>query len=112
LKQKSLSFGQNVEEDYNRCIDFGAHPNERSITSNLILQEGRIILQLLNTEKGVFQACLLACVRCGVDAIRVFDLIYPNEFKRINADQRIRNIQEQFSRIALGPVYDLRNPTV
>lgn len=109
LKQKSLSLGQNVAEDYNRCIDFGAHPNERSVTSNLILQGGRISIQLFNTEKGVFQACLLVCIRCGVDVIKVFDLIYQNEFKRINADHRICNIQEQFRRIAPGPIWDLRD---
>lgn len=109
LRQKNLSLGLEAAKDYDKCIDFGAHPNERSVTSNLRLSNGKISLELFNTQKGMFEACLLVCVMCGSDAIRIFNLIYPNEFKRINVGQRIQNIQVQFGRIAPGPVYNLRH---
>jgi len=109
LKQFNQKLGNETARDYEGCIDFGAHPNEKSVTSNLSLSGGKISLDLLNTQKGMFEACLLVCVMCGLDAIRIFNLIYPKEFKGINADQRIQNIQEQFTRITPGPVYELRH---
>jgi len=111
LKQKNSFLGRGVGKNYDRCIDFGAHPNERSVTSNLKVSNDKINLDLLNTEKGVFHGCLLACVMCGLDVVRIFNLVYPGEFKGINAEERIRNIQEKFNRIAPGPIYDLRNIT-
>lgn len=108
LKIMSPSLGRSIGVHYERCIDFGAHPNERSVSTNLNLSNGKISLRLLNTERGMFHACLLICVACGVDVMKAFALLYPNEFTAINAQIRIGNIEQQYARIAPGPLYDLK----
>lgn len=109
LEQVYKKLGQETAKDYERCIDYGAHPNERSVSTNLNLSGGKISLRLLNTNTGIFQACLLMCVMCGLNAFRIFNLIYPDDFKKFNAEQRMQNIQAQFGRIAPGNIYVLRS---
>jgi hypothetical protein len=110
LKQVNQALRQEVAKLYDTCIDLGAHPNERSVSSNLNLTDGKISLRLLNTEEGIFQACLLVCVRSGLRVIEIFNLIYPDDFKKFNAEQRMQRIKEQYDRIAPGVSFTLRNP--
>jgi hypothetical protein len=109
LEQVDRKLGQETKSDYEYCIDYGAHPNERSVSSNLNLASGKISLVLLNTNTGIFHVCLLMCVMCGLNAFRIFNLIYPDDFKKFNAEQRMQNIQDQFGRIAPGNIYILRS---
>jgi hypothetical protein len=112
LEQIDKKLGQETAKHYEKCIDYGAHPNERSVFPNMdIIPNGKISLKLFNTSEGVFEGCLLMCVMCGLDAIKIFNLIYPDDFKKFNADQRIQNIQSQFNQIAPGVIIALRNST-
>jgi hypothetical protein len=108
LIQANHSLGQKVKKDYERCIDYGAHPVERSVSSNLSITREKISIKLLNTTDGILQACLLACVICGLDAIKVFNLIYPNDFNKFNVELRIQAIQDQFGRTAPEVSYKLK----
>ncbi|MFH1370064.1 MAG: hypothetical protein ABII09_02080 [Planctomycetota bacterium] len=108
LEQTNQSLGQETKRDYEHCIDYGAHPNERSVSSNLNISGGKISLILLNTTEGIFEFCLSACVMCGLDVVKIFNLIYPDDFKKFNADQRMQSIQLQFGRIAPGVSFALR----
>jgi hypothetical protein len=109
LKQMDSTLGRETAKDYECCIDYGAHPNERAVSSNISISGGKISLDLLNTQEGLLQGCLLACVMCGLNVVRIFNLIYPDDFKKFNAEQRIQNIQAQFGRIAPGNICVLRS---
>jgi hypothetical protein len=106
LIQTNQSLGKSIESDYEHCIDYGAHPNERSVSSNLSFTGQKVAFGLFNTTEGIFQWCLAACVMCGLDAIKVFNLIYPDDFKKFNAEQRIRSIEEQHIRI-IPEIFDM-----
>jgi hypothetical protein len=108
LIQANQQLGRNIQSDYEWCIDYGAHPNERAITTNLSFTGKKMFLELLNTTEGVFQMCLSMCVTCGLDVIKVFNLIYPDDFKKFNAEQRVDSIHSQFKRIAPEISYKLR----
>ena len=63
LESQNLKLGQRAKKEYDTCIDFGAHPNERSVIPNLKVAEGcPLKLQLLNVDPGLFGACLLSVV--------------------------------------------------
>jgi hypothetical protein len=108
LIKTNQSLGQGVKKDYDFCIDLGAHPNERSVTSHLRFTGKEMSSSLFNTTEGIFKACLLMCVTCGLNTIRVFNLIYTDDFKKINVEQRIQTILGQFRRIAPEVSYKLR----
>ena len=111
LTLTNQSLGKNIKREYENCIDYGAHPNERSVTPNLTFTGSGISVALLNTTEGIFQACLLTCVRCGVEAIEVFKMIYPDDFKKFNVEQRIEAIHKQYSRISPEIRYKLGIPS-
>jgi len=101
LEQVNQSLERYVKSGYELCIDSGAHPNERSVTTSLSFAGGKMALDLFNTtQEGIFRMCLSMCVTCGLDTIKIFNLIYPDDFKKFNAEERIQAIQAQFQRIA------------
>jgi hypothetical protein len=109
LIQTNQSLGKNIKSDYEWCIDFGAHPNERAVIQNLKVTGRKMSFSLLNTTEGVFQGCLSMCATCGVNTLKLFNLIYPDDFKKFNAEERIQAIQEQMKRIAPEISYKLRS---
>lgn len=113
LKSQSFSLGQHAKKEYDTCIDFGAHPNERSVVLNLkVAGDGSLKLQLLNVDVGVFEASLLAVVRVALCVVEIFERVYPDEFKVLNVRERLTSIREQYTRIAPGVVYDLKSATL
>ncbi|MFZ2149286.1 MAG: hypothetical protein WAV28_18905 [Sedimentisphaerales bacterium] len=113
LQSQSPALAKRAKKEYNTCIDFGAHPNERSVIPNIQMSKnGPVKLHLLNTEPGFFGACLLAVVSMGLLVVEIFEKVYPNEFKEINVQQRIQTIQGQYTRIAPGVVSALKSSTL
>lgn len=113
LQSQSPALAKRAKKYYNTCIDFGAHPNERSVIPNIqMAKNGPVKLHLLNTEPGFFGACLLAVVSMGLLVVEIFEKVYPNKFKKINSQQRIQTIQGQYNRIAPGVVAALKSSTL
>lgn len=113
LQTQNRSLAKRAKKEYNTCIDFGAHPNERSVITNLQMSKnGPLRHYLLNTEPGLFGASLLAVVRMGLLVVEIFDKVYPNEFKEINIQQRVHTIRDQYTRIAPGVVAALKSSTL
>ncbi len=113
LQSQSPALAKRAKKDYNTCIDFGAHPNERSVIPNIQMEKnGPVKLHLLNTEPGFFGACLLAVVSMGLLVVEIFEKVYPDKFKEINSQQRVQTIQGQYNRIAPGVVAALKSSTL
>ena len=113
LQLQSPALAKRAKKDYNTCIDFGAHPNERSVIPNIqMVKKGPVKLHLLNTEPGFFGACLLAVVSMGLLVVEIFEKVYPDKFKEINSQQRVQTIQGQYNRIAPGVVAALKSSTL
>lgn len=73
------------EELYQRAIDFGAHPNERSVTSNLAIkeQEGRKELQqiYLHGDSLALDHGLKTTAQTGVCALEILREVFPERFE-------------------------------
>lgn len=72
------------KELYDRCINYGAHPNERALTQSLRTTRGedRVEVQViyLTAETVMFQACLRTAAQVGVCALSIFRLVYKERF--------------------------------
>jgi hypothetical protein len=113
LKSTKQSLGNQAEKIYQTCIDWGAHPNERSVLSNVDLNQNKspktIRLQLFNAGSGFFYPCLLYCIDVGICVIKIFDEIYSKEFKQVNVEIRLGNIKDMRRRIVPGAIYHIKN---
>ncbi len=83
---------------YERTIDFGAHPNERALTSNLRLTtEGttrRFDLRYLTEDSTALRLCLKTNAQVGVTALHIFSLIYPERFAILGISEALVRLRE------------------
>lgn len=77
--------GAHFEELYQRTIDFGGHPNERSVTGNLKMVEEpdrRVMLAVLQHGDGPeLDMALKSVAQCGMIALEIFQVIYSAKFE-------------------------------
>ncbi len=96
LVQRNRTVGKAVAELYDRTIDYGAHPNERSITSNLVRKDKKDHLQLdLNYLAGdsiQLRMCLKSNAQVGVLCLRVFEVIFETRFSLLGLPEDIKRI--------------------
>ena len=84
--------GKRFEDLYQQTIDFGGHPNERSITGNLKMVEEpdrRVMLAVLLHQDGPeLDMALKTVARCGMVALEMWQVIDNAKFELlgINAD--------------------------
>lgn len=83
LEKEEPEIGQYAKELYDGFIDYGAHPNERSISTNLeFFSDGRIKLHLLNTSESFMQGCFVINARAGLCSLSIFRLVYLDQFNK------------------------------
>src|SRR5262249_54550193 len=85
LTAKTDRLGAIVRELYERCIDFGAHPNELALTTNGSMRRGargELIFEAIYLA-GLSDSLRLArktAAQVGVGTLEVFRLVLPERF--------------------------------
>jgi hypothetical protein len=77
---------------YERSIDFGAHPNEKAVTMNLhkeSMNTGMIRMSTLPGDGLALDHALRTCAQAGICALKIFQLIFPNQFSSFDGPSRI-----------------------
>lgn len=73
-----------AEELYERCIDYGGHPNERALTQNLKTEIGPevVIFQIvyLSDDPLVLHDCLRTAAQVGASVLGIFRLVFKERF--------------------------------
>ncbi len=97
LEAKSHSIAKEAKDSYETYIDWGAHPNERSIFPNLQIKQDRsgYNLSILNPDPTFMRASLLMIALTASLVFRIFALIFPDEFKQPNLALKISNLNHQ-----------------
>jgi hypothetical protein len=97
LGEKSPSLTKAVKDYYDDTIDWGAHPNERSLFSNLEKkQDGSgLMLNIFNPSETLMRHGLCAILSNVSLVFKIFALIYPDEFKQPNLSIKIGNLNNQ-----------------
>lgn len=108
LKSKDASLEKRTHEAYETCIDYGAHPNERSVTMNVeASKEAGVTLLLFNTKDIVLDLSLLTMVHIMLCVVEMFEKVFPEQFEMVNSRECRRSIKEQHDRIAPGVIAKL-----
>lgn len=87
------------QELYERTIDFGAHPNEKGVLTNVIKESlGTDALQfwMLAGDGPPLQHALRTCAQVGICSLKVFNLIFSEQFKSHNFNENIDRVALPF----------------
>ena len=89
--------GQRFEELYKRTIDWGGHPNERSVTANMnIIEEPdrRVVQAIMLHGDGVeLDMALKTTAQCGLVSLELLQVLYNTEFEMLGIDAEMLNLQ-------------------
>jgi hypothetical protein len=94
LKASSERQAEIAETLYERCIDYGGHPNERALTQGLKTEanETTVNLQIiyLSADSDVLRPCLKTAAQVGVTVLEIFRLIFKERFDLIGLTEKLK----------------------
>ncbi len=81
LEKKSTKLKVAVKKIYDMSIDYGAHPNEKSVTSIINMHKDdeqlRIDWSYITNDENVIKLCLVSTARGGIACLKIFELVEP-----------------------------------
>lgn len=82
---------------YQTAIDFGGHPNERAISSSLIIEDQkdlrRLQVKYLHDDGHQLKHGLRTTAQVGVCALSVGQLAFTERFKQVGADVELARLK-------------------
>lgn len=86
-----------ARELYEHAIDYGAHPNERSVTQSLEMDgvDGGVKIKspYFAGDTAAFRVCLRSAMRVGVCCLSVFRSVYPERFDLIGLSEQLKGLK-------------------
>ena len=90
--------GTIYETLYNRTIQFGAHPNEKSITANLNFDDSQtpaVILQIyFQDDNVILEHWIHTANQVGICVLEIFEHVHRKRFERLGVRSRIATLSE------------------
>jgi hypothetical protein len=98
LKAHNPKLGNVLEELYERTIDFGAHPNERSLTA-LLKQDKKgdeieFKLKYITDDPILIKVCLKSTAQIGVLSLKILELVIPERFQLTGLDRKLERVSK------------------
>jgi hypothetical protein len=88
---------ERFETLYQGAIDFGAHPNERSVTGNMKIVEDegrRVMLAIMQHGDGPqLDAALVGTARCGMCALEILQGAFNARFELLGINAAMREVR-------------------
>lgn len=85
---------------YERAIDFGAHPNEKAVLTNLrpdsIRAAEKIDYKLLGGDGPLLDGVLRSTVQTGICVLRLFHYVFPERYDETNMVARVAEVSRGF----------------
>jgi hypothetical protein len=91
IANKDTKLSEIYQALYESCIDFGAHPNEKAVTSALVkdsLKTKTIQFKLLTGDGPALDHSLRSAAQVGICALKVFGTIFKTQFDNQGFSQR------------------------
>ena len=99
LEEENPDIAATTKGLYERCIDFGGHPNERAITSSMKIKEtenGKEYQQVyLSGDTIEMDHAIKSTAQVGLSSLFIFRSIYKERFDILNITQRIDTLKDQ-----------------
>jgi hypothetical protein len=93
LIREDDKLGGIVKKLYDRCIDFGAHPNELALSSSLKITETeadiRFDVSHLTDDGTAIVLCLKTSAQVGAACLNILKLIIPERFEITQLDTKL-----------------------
>lgn len=93
------NIGRVASQIYERAIDYGAHPNERSLTTGLsIAKQGgavKLMSAYLVNEPLKITFTLKSCSQAGLCSIEIFETIMPERFRVSSLDRELESLRKE-----------------
>jgi hypothetical protein len=90
--------GQRFETLYQRAIDFGGHPNERSVTGNMSMIEEpdrRLMLGIfLHADGPAFDMALKTTAQCGVCSLEILQGVFSALFELLGVNAAMLELRK------------------
>ena len=97
VTQANRHAGEQFEKLYQQTIDFGGHPNERSVTGNMKMQKQpgrREMLAILQHGDGVqLDAILKATAQCGLCSLEILQGIFNPRFELLGVNAAMLEVR-------------------
>ena len=110
LNVKSQTIKKEAKDLYESSIDFGAHPNERSLFMNLEKKQNSsgLTLNILNPDETFMRAGLCHILLTVSTVFKIFSLIFPEELNKANIEVKIYNLNKQMQPLLFAASQQLR----
>ena len=97
LKAESRSLSSEAKEFYDNTIDWGARPNERSLSINFVEKQDGSGYELctMNVEPNFLKAMVISTVIASSLMFRIFSLVFPDVLNQPNLAVKIDNLNKQ-----------------
>ncbi len=92
LKKEQKRTAQAIEELYERTIDLGAHPNERSISANMKMLQEEVRLNHLTDDALVIKMALKTACDVGIASVALFRNVFRERFDLSGLSDKIDGI--------------------
>ena len=90
--------GKRYEDLYQQTIDWGGHPNERSVTGNLKMieeRDRRIMLAIMLHGDGVeLDLALKTAARCGTVSLELLQVLYNARFELLGVNAAMLDLSK------------------
>jgi len=87
-----------VRKLYERCIDYGAHPNERAFIQSLQTEEGpdktKLQIVYLNNDPSIRRACLKTVAQVGLSVLNIFQLVFRERFLLTGLSDKLNHARQ------------------
>ena len=91
--------GDIYESLYEATIAYGAHPNERSITANLVItesdQDTRYDQTYMHNDESIITVGLLFTIQAGLCSLEILQEIFPERFELKGVRSKILNLRRE-----------------
>ena len=110
LNAKSENIAKEAKDWYDMSIDFGAHPNERSLFMNLEqkISGSGFKLHILNPDETFMRSGLCSILLTTSTVFNIFSLIFPKEFSQANIKVKIQNLDTRMRPLLFGVTQQLK----
>ncbi|MHC4458743.1 MAG: hypothetical protein ACYS0I_16985, partial [Planctomycetota bacterium] len=102
LKDENPKIGNSAETLYNKSIEYGAHPNLWGVAPTLKASEDGVMSLILCADGVEMGGCLILSTDFGLTVLSIFNLIYPEQFKKGNIPIMIENARKTFKPMAIA----------
>ena len=109
LEKQDKKLAEIFQMFYERTIDFGAHPNERSITGNMKIEEGedqtKFIQIYMHADGMEMLHALKSTAEMGLCCLHVFQRIYSERFSLLGLNDELIKLRSRVDGLATEMVY-------